>query len=98
MRRQSTSCSACFLRPVPVLGKDQLRITGGERIKTVDIEWIAIANALMIMLLLKGLFPDAVPLLANLREAGSLVKRFWSFAWLGAKPAFAAAKRQALAW
>lgn len=35
-----------FLRPVPALGKDQLRIMGGERIKTVDIEWIAIANAL----------------------------------------------------
>lgn len=59
---------------------------------------ISIANALMIMLLLKGLFPDAVPLLANLREAGGLTKRFWGLAWLGAKPAFAAAKRSALAW
>jgi hypothetical protein len=35
-----------FLRPVPALSKDQLRIEGGERIETVDIEWIAIANAL----------------------------------------------------
>lgn len=35
-----------FLRPVPALSKDQLRIEGGERIKSVDIEWIAIANAL----------------------------------------------------
>lgn len=35
-----------FLRPVPALGKDQLRIMGGERIKAVDIEWIVIANAL----------------------------------------------------
>lgn len=35
-----------FLRPVPALGKDQLRIEGGERIKSVDIEWIAIANTL----------------------------------------------------
>lgn len=63
-----------------------------------SVALIAIANSLMIMLLLKGLFPDAVPLLANLREAGGLVKRFWSFAWLGARPAFAAAKRQVLAW
>lgn len=35
-----------FLRPVPALNKNQLTITGGERIKTVDIEWIAVANAL----------------------------------------------------
>lgn len=32
--------------PVPALSKDQLGIAGGERIKTVDIEWISIANAL----------------------------------------------------
>ncbi len=37
-----------FLRPVPALSKDQFRIEGGERIKSVDIEWIAIANALPI--------------------------------------------------
>lgn len=55
---------------------------------------IAMANALMIMLLLKGLFPEAVPLLARLREAGALVARFWTFAWLGAKPVMAAARRQ----
>lgn len=59
---------------------------------------IAIANALMIMLLLKGLFPESVPLLENLREAGGHVKRFWSLAWLGAKPALSAAKAKALAW
>ena len=35
-----------FLRPVPALSKDQLRIEGGERIKSVDIEWISLANAL----------------------------------------------------
>jgi len=35
-----------FLRPVPVLSADNVRISGGERIKTVEIEWIAIANAL----------------------------------------------------
>ncbi len=35
-----------FLRPVPALSKDNFLIDGGERIKIVDIEWIAIANAL----------------------------------------------------
>lgn len=35
-----------FLRPVPALSTDNLRISGGERIKTVEIEWIAIADAL----------------------------------------------------
>ncbi|RFC37572.1 MAG: putative baseplate assembly protein [Candidatus Nitrotoga sp. LAW] len=36
-----------FLRAVPAtLGKDNFRIEGGERIKSVDIEWITIANAL----------------------------------------------------
>lgn len=59
---------------------------------------IAIANALVIMLLLKGLFPESVPLFANLREAAGHAGRFWSFAWLGAKPALAEAKRRALAW
>lgn len=59
---------------------------------------IAIANALMLLLLLKGLFPDSVPLLASLREAGGHARRFWSLAWIGAKPALAAAKRSALAW
>ena len=59
---------------------------------------IAIANALMILLLLKGLFPESVPLLDRLREAASLTKRFWTFAWVGAQPALSAMKRQALAW
>lgn len=59
---------------------------------------IAIANALVIMLLLKGLFPESVPLLANLREALGCTKRFWSMAWLWSKPALAAAKKRALAW
>jgi len=35
-----------FLRAVPALSKDQFRIEGGERIKSVDIEWVALANAL----------------------------------------------------
>lgn len=36
-----------FLRAVPAtLSKDNFRIEGGERIKSVDIEWVAIANAL----------------------------------------------------
>lgn len=63
-----------------------------------SVALIAIANALMIMLLLKGLFPESVALLANLREAGGHVKSFWSMAWLGAKPALSAVKKRALAW
>ena len=59
---------------------------------------IAIANALMILLLLKGLFPDSVPLAERLSEAASWTKRFWTFAWLGAKPALSAVKKRALAW
>ena len=57
---------------------------------------IAIVNALVILLLLKGLFPDAVPLLERLREAGALVRRFWSFAWLWSKPALGAVKSRLL--
>ena len=59
---------------------------------------ITIANGLMIMLLLKGLFPESVPLFERLREAASMTKSFWGFAWLGAKPALSAAKRQVLSW
>ncbi len=35
-----------FLRAVPALSVANLRIEGGERIKTVDIEWVTGANAL----------------------------------------------------
>ncbi len=63
-----------------------------------SVTLIAIANALMIMLLLKGLFPESVPLWENLREAGDYVKRFWSLAWIWSRPAFAAVKKRALAW
>ncbi len=35
-----------FLRPVPPLGVDNLRIEGGDRIETVDIEWVAVADSL----------------------------------------------------
>jgi hypothetical protein len=35
-----------FLRPVPVLSADQFRITGGERVKIVGIEWVAVADNL----------------------------------------------------
>lgn len=35
-----------FLRPAPVLDKNNFRIEGGERVKAVDIDWIAVANAL----------------------------------------------------
>ena len=37
---------AAFIAGYTLLGKDNFRIEGGERIKTVDIEWIAIADAL----------------------------------------------------
>ncbi|MBI3287977.1 MAG: hypothetical protein HYZ74_00485 [Elusimicrobia bacterium] len=57
---------------------------------------IAIANALMIMILLKTLFPEAVPLLARLREAAALVARFWTLAWVWGKPVAAAAKRRVM--
>lgn len=59
---------------------------------------IAIANALAMLLLLKVLFPESVPLLARLREAGSLTSRFWSLAWLWSRPALSAARKRALAW
>jgi hypothetical protein len=58
---------------------------------------IAIANALMILVLLKGLFPESVPLAERLREAGRLTPRFWTFAWVHAKPYAAAAKDKVLA-
>ena len=63
-----------------------------------SVALIAIANSLMLMLLLKGLFPESVPLLERLREAGAHVKRFWSMAWLWSRPALAALKARALAW
>jgi hypothetical protein len=37
---------AKFLRPVPALTTGNVCIEGGERIKAVDIEWVAIADAL----------------------------------------------------
>ncbi len=60
---------------------------------------IACANALTILLLLKGLFPGDVSLSDALKESGSLAARFWTFAWAsGGRPALAEAKRRALAW
>lgn len=61
-----------------------------------SVALISIANALMVMLLLKGLFPGSVPLLANLTEAAGMTKRFWSLAWLWSRPAFEAARKAAL--
>ncbi|UPT74926.1 MAG: hypothetical protein M0D55_04235 [Elusimicrobiota bacterium] len=64
-----------------------------------SLSLIACANSLMLLILLKALFPQAVPLLARLKEAGSLTGRFWTFAWVsGGRPALAAAKSRALAW
>lgn len=63
-----------------------------------SIALIAIANSLVIMLLLKGLFPDSVALIAALSEAGLLSWRFWTMAWVfGGRPAVAAA-RSRLEW
>lgn len=58
-----------FLRPLPTipakaLTKDNFLITGGERIKTVEIEWIAIADAP----LREGESPDLVDGLIPLNE------------------------------
>lgn len=63
-----------------------------------SVTLIAIANSLMIMLLLKGLFPASVPLLERLSEAAGATKRFWGLAWLWSRPAWSAVKRTALAW
>lgn len=57
---------------------------------------IAAANALVVLLMLKMLFPDAVALSDRLREAGGFAGRFWSFAWMRFKPLAVEAKRRAL--
>ncbi|MEK7388607.1 MAG: hypothetical protein AAB036_02795 [Elusimicrobiota bacterium] len=59
--------------------------------------WIAAANALMIMLVLKGLFPESVSLLLRLREAVMLAAGFWSRVWLWSRPMMESAWRRALA-
>jgi hypothetical protein len=61
-----------FLRPVPALGADNLRISGGERIKTVEIEWIAIADALP-----AGESPDLVDGLTPLDEFLAIRTQFY---------------------
>lgn len=63
-----------------------------------SVTLIAIANSLMIMLLLKGLFPASVPLVERLSEAAAGTKRFWGLAWLWSRPAWSAVKRTALSW
>ena len=45
------------------------------------------ANALVILLLLKGLFPGSVPLWTRLRESGGFAGRAWTRAGEAAKPA-----------
>jgi len=44
-----------FLRPLSALSKDNLRIEGGECIRGIGIEWVAIANALPV-----GESPDLI--------------------------------------
>jgi hypothetical protein len=52
-----------------------------------SLAWILVVNALVLMLILKGLFPGAVPLAARLGESAELTRRFWSLAWLWGRPA-----------
>jgi hypothetical protein len=61
-----------FLRPVPALTENNFRIDGGERIKTVDIEWIAVADALP-----GGEPPDLVDGLDPLNEFQVIRVRFY---------------------
>jgi hypothetical protein len=63
-----------------------------------SVALIAIANALAIMLLLKGLFPDSVPLLARLSEAWGFVEGFWRVSWSCLEPASAELQRRVRAW
>lgn len=64
-----------------------------------SLSLISAANGLMILLMLKGLFPGDVALWTALKDAGRLTARFWTFAWArGGRPAFDAAKARVLAW
>lgn len=47
---------------------------------------IAAVNALVMLALLKVLFPESVGFLDGLRASAGMTKRFWTFAWLSAKP------------
>lgn len=41
-----------LLKPVPsTLGKDNLRIEGGERVRDISIEWVSVANNLSVTVL-----------------------------------------------
>lgn len=57
-----------------------------------SLAWIGAVNATLVMLLLKGLFPDAVPLSERLGDSGRLAARAWGAAWGLAAPAAAALK------
>lgn len=58
---------------------------------------IAAANGLVVLVLLKALFPESVALAASLKGAGSEAWGFWAGAWGLVRPAAAAAKRRLLA-
>ena len=49
-----------------------------------SLAWIVLCNGLVLLLLLKGLFPAAVPLSGCLREAASGSLAFWAWAWAAA--------------
>jgi hypothetical protein len=58
---------------------------------------IGAANGLMLLALLKALFPESVPLLARVREAGAGAWWFWTSAWRLVLPAGKSLWRRALA-
>lgn len=68
-----------------------LKAAGG-----VFFSWsiIAAVNGLVVLLLLKALFPESVALLARLRESGALASWVWGGAWSAGKPAAAQAWRR----
>ncbi|MBI3564449.1 MAG: hypothetical protein HY079_04545, partial [Elusimicrobia bacterium] len=55
---------------------------------------IAAANGLVVLVLLKALFPESVALAASLKGAGAGAWRFWTGAWGLARPAAVAAERR----
>ncbi|MBI3552312.1 MAG: hypothetical protein HY077_07320 [Elusimicrobia bacterium] len=51
-----------------------------------SLAWIALANGFVVLLLLKALFPDAVPLGADLRAVGQRTAGFWRWLWHFLRP------------
>lgn len=51
-----------------------------------SLAWIGIANGLLVLLLLKGLFPDAVALGENAAAVGRGTAAFWGASWAFVSP------------